>query len=98
MFGGMARSDPQTNIRLPADLKQRLTDAAKEANRTFGAEVVKRLEESFEVDRLIPEGLEAHEAKLVQQAASLARVDEKLDRLSAYILAGVPLKKKRPEK
>ncbi|RZA28239.1 MAG: Arc family DNA-binding protein, partial [Proteobacteria bacterium] len=34
----MARDDPQTNIRLPAELKERLLEAAKKANRTFGAE------------------------------------------------------------
>jgi len=45
----MAREDPQTNIRLPAELKERLMDAAKKANRTFGAEVVMRLETSFNV-------------------------------------------------
>jgi len=46
----MAREDPQTNIRLPAELKEKLMEAAKKSNRTFGAEVVMRLETSFRVD------------------------------------------------
>lgn len=43
----MARTDPQTNIRLPQGLKESLVQAAKESGRSFGAEVVHRLEESF---------------------------------------------------
>ena len=43
----MARIDPQTNIRLPAELKEQLAEAAKSSGRTFGAEVVWRLENSF---------------------------------------------------
>jgi hypothetical protein len=34
-------------IRLPGDLKQRLTDAATRNSRSINAEIVQRLEESF---------------------------------------------------
>jgi predicted DNA-binding protein len=94
----MARDDPQTNLRLPAELKQRLMDAARDSNRTFGAEVVKRLQESFEVERLLPEGLDAVEARAKKQAESLERMNAKLDDLWKLIEAGPPSARMRPKK
>lgn len=44
----MTREDPQMKLRLPADLKDRLTALATENGRSLNAEVVKRLEESLE--------------------------------------------------
>lgn len=44
----MARTDPQLNIRLPADLKEKLERVAKMSGRSVTAEIVKRLGESFE--------------------------------------------------
>jgi hypothetical protein len=46
-FFAMSRDDPQTNIRLPADLKDALTKKARENNRSMSAEIVYRLAESF---------------------------------------------------
>lgn len=43
----MARTDPQTNIRLPLELKERLGVAARANKRTMNAEIVQRLEASF---------------------------------------------------
>ncbi|OAJ61494.1 hypothetical protein A6V36_24285 [Paraburkholderia ginsengiterrae] len=43
----MTSEDIQTNLRLPADLKERLKQAADASNRSMNAEVVARLEESF---------------------------------------------------
>ena len=43
----MARTDPQTNIRLPLELKERLGVAARANKRTTNAEIVNRLEASF---------------------------------------------------
>ncbi|WP_311769730.1 Arc family DNA-binding protein [Burkholderia sp. Bp9090] len=42
----MTREDPQMKLRLPAELKDVLTAAAQENNRSLNAEVVKRLEDS----------------------------------------------------
>lgn len=42
------KDDRQTNVRLPADLKDRITQAAEQASRSFTAELVARLEESFD--------------------------------------------------
>lgn len=44
----MARNDPQINVRLPVELKERLEEEAKSNNRSFKAEVVARLQASFE--------------------------------------------------
>lgn len=47
-YRGMTREDPQMKLRLPVDLKDRLTELASESGRSLNAEVVKRLEESVE--------------------------------------------------
>ncbi|WP_456282740.1 Arc family DNA-binding protein [Cupriavidus sp. JZ107] len=44
----MARTDPQVNLRMPADLKERLEVTARENNRSLTAEIVARLEGSFD--------------------------------------------------
>lgn len=44
----MARNDPQINVRLPVDLKERLEEVAQSNGRSFRAEVVARLQASFE--------------------------------------------------
>jgi len=44
----MARSDPQVNLRLPAELKNSIDQAARVAGRSTNAEVVARLQGSFE--------------------------------------------------
>lgn len=44
----MSRTDVQVNFRMPAELKARLEQAAKENHRSVTAELVARLENSFE--------------------------------------------------
>lgn len=46
----MARSDPQLNFRIPAELRDRLEAAAKENKRSLTAELIERIEASFEGD------------------------------------------------
>lgn len=43
----MSREDQQMKVRLPADLKQRIEEAAGAARRSLNAEIVARLQESF---------------------------------------------------
>lgn len=45
----MTREDPQMKLRLPPELKDRLTASAAFNNRSLNAEVVSRLQESFAV-------------------------------------------------
>jgi hypothetical protein len=43
----MARSDPQVNIRMPAELKSLLETASAESKRSLNQEIVSRLLQSF---------------------------------------------------
>lgn len=44
----MARTDPQVNFRIPAKLKDAIEAAAVASNRTVTAEIVHRLQDSFD--------------------------------------------------
>lgn len=44
----MARTDPQVNLRIPADLKDKIDQAAKDNGRSMTSEIVARLQASFE--------------------------------------------------
>ena len=46
----MARNDPQMNLRVPMELKEKIENAALNNGRTITAEAVYRLEKSFEPD------------------------------------------------
>ncbi len=46
----MARNDPQMNLRVPMELKEKIEKTALENGRTITAEAVYRLERSFEKD------------------------------------------------
>lgn len=50
----MTSEDIQTNLRLPSDLKTRLKHAADASNRSMNAEVVARLEDSFNAGSALP--------------------------------------------
>lgn len=47
----MARQDDQFKLRLPDGLRNEIKDAAKANGRSMNAEIVVRLEASFEADR-----------------------------------------------
>lgn len=47
----MARSDPQVNLRISAELKERIEAAAAKSKRSMNAEIAERLERSFDVPR-----------------------------------------------
>lgn len=44
------QTDPQYKLRMPADLRDKLKKAAKENHRSMNAEMVARLQESFQPD------------------------------------------------
>lgn len=46
----MARNDPQVNFRIPIELKEKLDNSARENGRTITAELILRLEMTFEQD------------------------------------------------
>lgn len=65
----MSENHVQTNIRLPEGLKERIVASAKDNQRSMGAEMVARLESSFQVEErvgdLLPK-LESLRDKLVE--------------------------------
>jgi hypothetical protein len=71
----MAREDPQINIRLPNNLKDRIQEAATMSNRSMNSEIVERLERSFSGEKLRPQmviSLEALPYGAKPQQVSLA--------------------------
>lgn len=80
----MASEDVQTNLRLPAALKERLTEAAAEHNRSLSAEVAFRLQQSFDTDKMAKQ-LALAEYKL-EQLARIGSFDGDV-RLSPAILS-----------
>ena len=46
------QTDPQYKLRLPADLKLRIEAAARENNRSMNAEIIQRLEYSFDAPKI----------------------------------------------
>lgn len=51
----MSREDPQMKIRLPADLKDWIDKSAAENGRSMNAEIVARLQMSFDKDLISPD-------------------------------------------
>ncbi|MDH1104829.1 Arc family DNA-binding protein [Pseudomonas otitidis] len=43
----MSRTDPQFNLRIPAELREKVMTAAQENKRSATAEIIARLEDSF---------------------------------------------------
>lgn len=76
----MTARDVQTNIRLPEDLKARLIEAARANQRSMGAEIVARLQQSFERE---PADASVHE--IIKYTASEA--------VAAMLAAGFRLEK-----
>ncbi|WP_151805372.1 Arc family DNA-binding protein [Acinetobacter junii] len=78
----MARTDPQINIRVPAELKKELELMAVENGRSLNAEVVLRLEQSFNP---APSGLSREQLEQITQAAGasyMAVIAKHLESLS----------------
>lgn len=61
----MARTDPQFNVRMPADLKEKIEEAAKENGRSMNAEIVYRLQKSIEEDQAEIGGIQQIEFRIV---------------------------------
>ena len=46
-YGGMSRDTPQFKLRVPPELKEKISEAAAANHRSINAEVLARLEQSF---------------------------------------------------
>lgn len=67
----MARTDPQVNLRIPAELKVEIQEAAIENGRSLNAEIVARLQDS-----LLSEPTDLKSSEI------LGAIMERIDRLS----------------
>lgn len=73
----MARDDPQFRIRMPAELKEIVEEAARKAGRSLNAEIVLRVAESFRVT----EGQAGESSHKLSQNELRAFAKKNLDRL-----------------
>lgn len=60
------------NLRLPPELKEKIQESAKQLNRSMNADIVARLEESFEQDQNSFD--QGYEAALNHAALAIAKV------------------------
>lgn len=67
----------QVNLRMREDLRQRLSRQAEKESRSFNAELVHRLEQSFERDTAADLLAEAH--KLLKEISDLEVIPRALD-------------------
>lgn len=85
----MARTDTQMNIRIPEALKGKLEAAAEQGRRSLTAEVVRRLEISFdsaeERDADADKIIEA--ARRIQELIKIPKISQAFD---AYIASKAP--------
>ena len=64
----MARTDPQFNVRMPADLKEKIEEAAKENGRSMNAEIVYLLQRSIKEDQVESGGIGHMEFRVVDRS------------------------------
>lgn len=75
----MARTDPQLNIRIPIELKEKLEGAAKKSGRSTTSEIIKRLEASFDRGQGVDsfDGLREEDIKMINQMIEHLKIVEK---------------------
>lgn len=66
-------------VRLPDGMRTRIAEAATANNRTMNAEVIARLNKSFEQEKAAGEAIERMNDTLAQLTLEFARFSEKLD-------------------
>lgn len=99
----MSREDPQMKIRLPEALKSRIEEASTTNNRSMNAEIVARLESSFNsgatddnvaaLTKTVDESLKQFQAATAELEAARARLEESRLEVesTAKQVAGIPL-------
>ena len=74
----MARTDPQINLRIPAELKAKIEEIAKQSGRSATSEIIKRLESTFDtsknIDSVLPVDKTEEEINLLNNR--IARLEE----------------------
>ncbi|MDC4717875.1 Arc family DNA-binding protein [Acinetobacter baumannii] len=83
--------DVQFNLRIPAELKQQIVEAAKKNSRSINAEAQLRLEKTFELDKLPaptspknindPEKLEEWAQSILKELLKLKELSDRVEEL-----------------
>lgn len=87
----MTREDPQMKIRLPQDLKTLIEATAGDSGRSLNAEIVARLQRSFEAGadavqlEIVVEALKAENKSLQAQVESCRRVAKFMDGMNTIL-------------
>ena len=71
-------ADIQFNLRIPAELKDRIAEAAKENNRSINAEAQSRLEQSFDKKNIDLSDLIARQEETIEYIRSLHEQNKEL--------------------
>lgn len=77
----MARDDPHLRLRIPEALKDQIAASAVANNRSMNAEIVSRLERSFDLDSTVgelEEGQSDHERRLESIESVVADICERM--------------------
>ncbi|MEK5750814.1 Arc family DNA-binding protein [Acinetobacter variabilis] len=84
----MSREDPQLKIRLPLELKEKITQSAADHGRSINSEVVARLEQSFEPEVKVSETLEFELMKrsYLDQAQQVKELKEMVEKLIKQLI------------
>lgn len=75
----MARNDPQMNLRVPMELKEKIEKAALDNGRTITAEAVYRLEQSFMQDSTFKIGSPEFREKAQKSFELTAKIFEAIE-------------------
>jgi hypothetical protein len=75
-------------LRFPDGMRDKIADAAKAAGRSMNAEIVARLQASFEAPAAAPESLAAGLDKVLKELERLHDVNQQLLKLNTYPLDG----------
>jgi hypothetical protein len=77
----MVKEYLQVNFRLPTDLKEKIAQEADLNGNSLTTEIVERLRNSFEYDKLVIENHELHEQLINSESEKLDILFEKYDKL-----------------
>lgn len=65
------QTDPQYKMRLPPELKERIAESAKAHNRSMNADIVSRLEQSFEAEYRVNKFREVEKSEMPKESIDL---------------------------
>jgi hypothetical protein len=77
----MARDDPHFRLRIPEALKDQVEASAKANNRSMNAEIISRLERSFDLD----DGLTALTDRVEELESMVEGQNKQIDQLMAWV-------------